>query len=72
MRSVRVFDGLGLIEVLIFARCKKFTRLRQWFQATAAERVQPNLAKRKWWKLVNGSTCSHVFKDTAERINARK
>ena len=72
MRSVRVFDGLDLIKVLIFARCKKFTRLRQWLQATAAENVQPNLAKRKWWKLVNGSTCSLVFKDTAKRINARK
>ena len=30
MRSVRVFDGLDLIKVLLFVRCKKFTRLRQW------------------------------------------
>ena len=72
MRSVRVFDGLDPIKVLISVRCKKFTWLRQWLQATAAEKGQPNLAKRKWWKLVNGSTCNLVFKDTAKRMNARK
>ena len=72
MRSVRVFNGLDLIKVLLFVRCTKFTRLRQWLLATAAEKVQPNLAKRKWWKLVNSSTCSLVFKDTAKRISARK
>ena len=72
MRSVRVFNGIDLMNVLISVRCKKFTRLWQWLQATAAENVQPNLARRKWWKLVNGSTCSLVFKETAKRINARK
>ena len=72
MRSVGVFDGPDLIKVIIFVRCKKFTRLRQCLQATAAEKVQLNLAKIKWWKLVNGSTCSLVFKETAKRINARK
>ena len=72
MRSVRVFDGLDPIKVLIFVKCNKFTRLRQWFQATAAEKVQPNLAKRKWWKRVSGSACSLVFKEAAKRINARK
>ena len=72
MRSVRVFDGLDLIKVLLFVRCKKLTRLRQWLEATAAERLQPNQAKGKWWKFVNGTASSLVFRDTAKRINARK
>ena len=62
MRSVRVFYSLDLIKVLIFVRCKKFTRLRQWLQATAAEKGQQNLAKGIWCKLVNCSTCNLVLK----------
>ena len=72
MRNVRVFDGIDLIIISIFVRCIKFIQLQQWLQATAAEKRQPNLAKSKWWKRVNGSTCRLVFKDTAKRINARK
>ena len=67
-----MFDGLDLIKVLIFVRCKKFTRLRQWLQASAAEKGQLNLVKRKWLKVVNGSTNCLVYKDTAKRKNARK
>ena len=67
MRSVRVFDGHDLIKVIIFVRCKKFTRLRQWLQATAAEKGQPNLEKIKWWKLVNDKiSCEReLFKNNA-------
>ena len=45
MRSVRIFDDFDLIKVLIYVRCMKFTRLRQWLQAAAADKGQPDLAK---------------------------